>query len=257
MRPIESVSAWRLERLAQIRSGLTLGFVPTMGALHDGHRSLVRRSRADNDRTLVSIFVNPPQFDDKRDLAEYPRPLENDLEVLRAEGVDFVFVPREVDLYPDGYVYRVAEHELSKLLEGAHRPGHFDAVLTVVLKLLLIGSADRAYFGEKDWQQLTLIQGMVDAFFLPTAIVPCATVREADGLAISSRNGRLLRHQREQAPRFHRVLASAPTAQAACRELRAAGFAVDYVEDRGGRRLGAVRLGSVRLIDNVPLGDRP
>ena len=257
MTTIDNVAEWRRERLAQIRAGVSLGLVPTMGALHEGHVSLVRRSRAENDRTLVSIFVNPTQFDDPNDLAHYPRSLESDLELLRSEGADFVFLPREADLYPDGYVYRVTELALSRVLEGAHRPGHFDAVLTVVLKLLLIASAERAYFGEKDWQQLALIRGMADGFFVPTVIVPCPTVRDADGLALSSRNGRLSPHDREKAPGFHRALSSAPTAEAADGELRAAGFVVDYVEDRDGRRLGAVRLGSVRLIDNVPLGGRP
>jgi pantoate--beta-alanine ligase len=140
------------------------------------------------------------------------------------------------------------------VLEGAQRPGHFDGVLTVVLKLLNLAAAERAYFGEKDWQQLTLVRGLVDAFFLPTEIVACATVREADGLALSSRNRRLLPADRARAPRFHAVLSSAATAEAASRELQASGFVVDYVEDRDGRRLGAVRLGGVRLIDNVPFG---
>jgi pantoate--beta-alanine ligase len=253
----ESVSAWRAERRVQMRNGLSLGFVPTMGALHEGHLSLVRRSRAENDRTLVSIFVNPTQFDDPGDLARYPRVAEDDLQMLRAEGADYVLQPREVELYPDGYRYRVAEIERARVLEGASRPGHFDGVLTVVLKLLQVASAERAYFGEKDWQQLMLVRGMVDAFFIPTAIVGCPTVREADGLALSSRNRRLPQSDREKAPLFYRVLSSAPTAGAACRDLRAAGFAVDYVEDRAGRRLGAVRLGDVRLIDNVPVGAGP
>lgn len=249
--------AWRQERLVQIRKGLTLGFVPTMGALHEGHRSLVRRSKAENERTLVSLFVNPTQFDDPADLARYPRPLEADLDVLRDEGADFVFLPRDSELYPDGYRYRVSEIELSTLMEGAHRPGHFDGVLTVVLKLLQIASAERAYFGEKDWQQLTLVRGMAEALFLPTTIIACPIIREPDGLALSSRNRRLSREHRQRAPRFYRALSSAPSASAAARELRASDFAVDYVEDRDGRRLGAVRLGGVRLIDNVPLRDLP
>lgn len=253
---VESLSEWRGERLAQMRAGATLGLVPTMGALHEGHLSLVRRSRAENDRTLVTIFVNPTQFDGPADLAGYPRTLEDDLATLRGEGADFVLVPRGADLYPDGYRYRVTETAFSKVLEGAHRPGHFDGVLTVVLKLLHIASAERAYFGEKDWQQLDLIRGMADAFFLQTAVVACATVREADGLAFSSRNRRLAPLDRQKAPRFYEVLSSATAANTACRELQAAGFAVDYVEDLDGRRLGAVRLGDVRLIDNVRLGDR-
>ncbi len=252
----ETPSAWRAEREAQAAAGRTLGFVPTMGALHEGHLSLVRRSRAENDATLVSIFVNPTQFDDAADLAAYPRVLDEDLAMLQSERADFVFAPRPSDLYPDGYRYRVTEQEFSTVLEGAHRPGHFDGVLTVVLKLLQIASADRAYFGEKDWQQLALVRGMAEAFFLPTAIVGCPTVREADGLALSSRNRRLAAADRRRAPLFYRALSTAPTAEDACRQLRAAGFEVEYVEDRDGRRLGAVRLGGVRLIDNVPLGDR-
>lgn len=250
----ESLSAWRSERLAQVRAGVSLGVVPTMGALHEGHLSLVRRSQADNDLTVVSIFVNPAQFDDPGDLAAYPRTAQDDLEQLRAEGTDFVLLPRATDLYPDGYRYRVAETERSRVMEGASRPGHFDGVLTVVLKLLQIASAERAYFGEKDWQQLALVRGLVEAFFIPTAIVACPTVREADGLALSSRNRRLPPAEREKASRFYRTLLSAPTSDAACRDLRADGFAVDYVEDHDGRRLGAVRLGDVRLIDNVPIG---
>jgi pantoate--beta-alanine ligase len=250
----EALSAWRAERQAQTRQGLTLGFVPTMGALHEGHLSLVRRSRAENDRTLVSIFVNPTQFDNAADLARYPRMLETDVTTLGAERADFILLPRQSELYRDEYRYRVTERECSPLLEGAHRPGHFEGVLTIVLKLLQIASAERAYFGEKDWQQLALVRGMVEAFFLPTAIVNCPTIREADGLALSSRNQRLLPADRVRAPGFYGVLSSARTAEAAARGLQAAGFVVDYVEDRDGRRLAAVRLGDVRLIDNVPLG---
>ncbi len=253
MTVFEAPSWWLNERRGHIRAGQTLGLVPTMGALHEGHLSLVRRSQAENDLTLVSIFVNPAQFDEQDDLALYPRSLEADLATLRAEGTDFVWVPREEDLYPDGYRYRVSETERSTELEGASRPGHFDGVLTVVFKLLQIASAKHAYFGEKDWQQLTLVRGMVEAFFLPTTIVACVTVREEDGLAVSSRNRRLSPKERARASGFYRVLSAAPTAEAATRDLQASGFAVDYVEDRDGRRLGAVRLGDVRLIDNVPL----
>lgn len=253
----ESPPAWRDERLAQIRTGVTLGFVPTMGALHEGHLSLVRRSRAENDRTLVSIFVNPTQFDDPSDFERYPRTMEDDLTMLRDEGVEFVFVSGARGLYPDDFRYRVTEIEHSTVMEGACRPGHFDGVLTVVLKLLQIAAAERAYFGEKDWQQLSLVRGLVGAFFVPTAIVACATVREPDGLALSSRNQRLSPSDRLKAPLFYRTLSTAPSPDAAARTLREAGFAVDYVEDRNGRRLGAVRLGGVRLIDNVALQGWP
>lgn len=253
MTVFEAPDHWRGKRVGQRRSGLTLGLVPTMGALHRGHLSLVRRCLAENDRTVVSIFVNPTQFNDPKDLTRYPRDPDADLAMLRTAGVDYVFQPRESDLYPDDYRYRVTEMALSTELEGACRPGHFDGVLTVVLRLLNILDPDRAYFGEKDWQQLALVRGMVEACFLPTVIVACPIVREADGLAISSRNRHLGPDDRTRAAGFHRALVDAPSAVAAARSLRAAGFAVDYVEDRDGRRLGAVHLGGVRLIDNVPL----
>jgi pantoate--beta-alanine ligase len=256
MEVFERPPEWQALRRHQIRQGLTLGFVPTMGALHEGHLSLVRRSRSENALTLVSIFVNPTQFGDPGDLAGYPRPIAADLAMLQAEGVDYVFLPRAADLYVDGYRYRVTENTIAMILEGAQRPGHFDGVLTVVLKLLQIATAERAYFGEKDWQQLALVRGMAESFFLSTAIIACPTIREADGLAMSSRNERLLPADRLRAAQFFGALRSASTAAIADRDLRASGFVVDYVEDHDGRRLGAVRLGAVRLIDNVCLGDR-
>ena len=252
----DTIAGWRRERDAQHAAGQTLGIVPTMGALHEGHLSLVRRSRAENDRTLVSIFVNPTQFDDRNDFVQYPVTLKDDLALLESEGTDYVLAPAEQDLYPDGYRFRVTESEDARRLEGAFRPGHFDGVLTVVLKLLQIAAADRAYFGEKDWQQLMLVRGMAAAFFLPTKIVACPTVRETDGLAMSSRNRRLTPADRATAPALYRALRTGATAAAASAMLAAAGFEVDYVEDWGGRRLAAARLGGVRLIDNVPLPDR-
>jgi pantoate--beta-alanine ligase len=225
-----TVDAWLRARSAQPTTA-SLGFVPTMGALHEGHLSLVRRSRAENVRTLVSIFVNPTQFDDPADLAAYPAALERDLQLLDGEGVDFVLLPTAAQLYPDGYRYRVVEREQSATLEGAFRPGHFEGVLTVVMKLLQIARADRAYFGEKDWQQYRLIEGMAAAFFLPTAIVPCPTVRERTGLALSSRNARLSAADRERAATLYRVLISAATADEAIDQLADAGFARDKDDD--------------------------
>ena len=236
----ESVSEWRAHQCDQIRSGTTLGVVPTMGALHDGHLSLVRRSRAENRLTLVTIFVNPTQFDNPDDLTRYPRTLADDLARLSGEGTDFVLRPSETELYPDGYQYRVTELGLSRLLEGAHRPGHFDAVLTVVLKLLQIAAAERAYFGEKDWQQLRLVQGMAEAFFLPTVIVPCATVREADGLAPSSRNRRLPAASRRKR-QFYRILGRRLARAAACRAFAPPAFDLTIRRTPRGRRLVAVR----------------
>jgi pantoate--beta-alanine ligase len=253
----DRIPAWRDRRVCDLRRGVSLGFVPTMGALHDGHLSLVERSRAENDRTLVSVFVNPTQFNDPADFDAYPRMHQRDLALLDAAGVDFVLLPRASDMYADGFRYRVSETELSTILEGAYRPGHFAGMLTVVLKLLNIAAAERAYFGEKDWQQLNLVRGMADAFFLPTTIVACPTVRESTGLALSSRNTRLTAPDRERAATLHRVLKSAATTDDAIDQLTDAGFAVDYVDDRDGRRLAAVRLRGVRLIDNVPLPSAP
>lgn len=233
----------------------TVGFVPTMGALHAGHLALIEASVAENSVTLVSLFVNPTQFNDAADCADYPSPLEADLAACEAAGVEAVFLPEAAELYPDDYRYRVVETERSRELEGAMRPGHFEGVLTVVMKLLLLAEAERAYFGEKDWQQLELVRGMAEAFFVRTRIVGLPTVREADGLALSSRNVRLSEAGRRRAALFPRILREAADAATARVELEAAGFAVEYVVDRARdrRRLGAVVLEGTRLIDNLPL----
>lgn len=233
-------------------AGRRVGFVPTMGALHAGHAALLERARAENERVVLSIFVNPTQFNDPSDLAKYPRPLDADT-ALAAPWADAILVPPPEAIYPDGYRYRVTENDLGLRWEGAHRPGHFDGVLTVVLKLLNLVQADRSYFGEKDWQQLQLVRGMVAALHVPTEIVACATVRADDGLALSSRNARLSAADRRLAAKFPALLRAAPDAPTAAAALRLAGFEVDYVDDSWDVRLGAVRLGGVRLIDNVRL----
>ncbi len=249
---------WRKLRASPAWSGRSVGFVPTMGALHAGHEALLARARAENERVVLSVFVNPTQFDDPRDLERYPRTLEADLDLARPH-CDAVLAPGPREFYPDDYRFRVTESELSRRWEGAHRPGHFDGVLTVVLKLLNVVQPTRAYFGWKDWQQLELVREMVRAVLLPVEIVGCATVRDADGLALSSRNRRLSPVARAQAAAFPRVLTSAPNAASAAAALRGLGFIVDYVEDTAGVRVGAVRLEGVRLIDNValPSGKKP
>ena len=245
-----SIPDWSALRSSLPRAA-RVGFVPTMGALHEGHLALAARARSENDFVVLSVFVNPTQFDDAGDLARYPRDLAAD--AAAAGGLaDAVFAPDPHEMYPDQYAYRVSENQLAARLEGAHRPGHFDGVLTVVMKLLNLVRADAAYFGEKDWQQLRLVEGMARAFFLPTRIVACPTVRGTDGLALSSRNARLSPGGRSLARRFPEVLRSAAHPSGAAAELRAAGLQVDYVEDRDGVRLGAVRVEGVRLIDNVP-----
>jgi pantoate--beta-alanine ligase len=252
MRVHHNLQDWREVRQGSDYSGQTIGFVPTMGALHAGHRALLARARADNDRVVLSIFVNPSQFNDPADLEKYPHTLETDLQL--ASGLaDDVIVPSAAELYPDNYRYRITEEMFSRELEGAQRPGHFDGVLTVVLKLLNLVAPQRAYFGEKDWQQLRLVEDMVRALLMPMKIVACPTERATDGLALSSRNIRLSSAARTRATQFPLVLRSARTAEVAAETLRTAGFGVDYVEDREGMRLGAVRIENVRLIDNVRL----
>ncbi len=232
----------------------TLGFVPTMGALHEGHLTLLRASKAKTDRTVLSIFVNPTQFNQAEDFDQYPRTLERDLELARSVGVDEVFAPTNpLELYPQGDDFRILETRDSKLLEGAFRPGHFEGMLTVVLKLLQVVRPTHAFFGEKDYQQLILVQKMARDFFLGTEVVPVPTVREASGLAMSSRNTRLSPQDREKASEIYRALTRFKDASIAAQALQTSGFQVEYCEDHWGRRLFAGWLSGIRLIDNVPL----
>ena len=235
------------------RTDSELGVVPTMGALHKGHLSLMKQSLQENDKTVVSIFLNPTQFNDPSDLNGYPKTLEQDIAQLEAAGVDVLFLPDFDQIYPDNYRYKILESEFSQTLCGASRPGHFYGVLTVVMKLLNIVGAQRAYFGEKDYQQYVLIKDMARAFFLSTDIIACPTIRESDGLAFSSRNARLTLDERKLAPQFYKVLSKDITMDSRKTLLNSQGFNVDYLEELKGRRYGAVYLGKVRLIDNVAI----
>lgn len=181
------------------RAGQSIGFVPTMGALHEGHLSLIERARAETDYVVVSIFVNPSQFNDPRDLEAYPRPVGQDLNACRDARVNLVFLPDAEALYPHGFDTWVTVEGLATILEGASREGHFRGVATIVLKLLNIIQPATAYFGAKDYQQQTLIRRMVRDLNVPVSIIVCPTVREDDGLALSSRNVRLTRKQRKDA----------------------------------------------------------
>jgi pantoate--beta-alanine ligase len=251
MKTFSTLEQWD-ELKATLEPG-SMGLVPTMGALHPGHLSLVQRSLEENRSTLVSIFVNPTQFDQAADLDIYPRQYEEDLALLEEKGVDGVFMPDYELLYPDDFSYRVTEIDLSDKLCGQHRPGHFDGVLTIVMKLLNIIKPGKAYFGEKDYQQLQLISGMVESFFMPVKIIACPTIRETDGLAMSSRNQLLGAEQRNTASMLFRSLKSSETKLQVHKQLEQHGFDVDYVEDLNGRRLAAASLGTTRLIDNVPI----
>lgn len=266
------VEAWR-------RDGAVVALVPTMGALHEGHRALVRAARGGADRVVVSIFVNPRQFGPAEDLATYPRTETADLAALTEEGADLAWVPAPDVVYPPGFQTTVKAGPLGQPMEGEHRPGFFDGVATVVAKLFALVRPHRAWFGEKDFQQLLVVARMAADLDLGVEVVPVATVREPDGLALSSRNVRLSPPERAVAPVLHRTLArmaarladgaSEPAAEIAWgrERLLEAGFAaVDYLDVRDPRSLEpvtragvparilvAARLGSVRLIDNVPV----
>jgi pantoate--beta-alanine ligase len=268
LRPL--VGAWK-------RAGERVALVPTMGALHAGHLSLVEHARAEGDRVIVSIFVNPTQFNDPEDLAKYPRGEEADLARLAPLAVDAVLAPPVEEVYPAGDATTVAVRGVGEPLEGVARPGHFDGVATVVAKLFWMTQADLACFGEKDWQQLQVVRRLVADLHIPVRIVACPTLREADGLALSSRNLRLAPAERARAAALPAAIDAAAAAIAAGadpqRELGRArdallggGFdKVDYLALRDAETLGepaprrparllaAAWIGGVRLIDNVPV----
>ncbi len=267
----EAVADWRARRES-------VGLVPTMGAIHKGHLALVEAARAGCGRVVASLFVNPKQFGPAEDFAAYPRDEAADLAAFEGAGVDLVFMPPVEEMYPAGFATTVHLEGPAADLEGAHRPGHFDGVATVVAKLLLQCLPDAAYFGEKDYQQLTVVRRLVRDLDIPVRIEGVPTVREADGLALSSRNVYLSPAERGIAPLLHRTLENAaaairqrPDAVATAlarglAALSAAGFAVDYLELRNAddltamarltgpaRLLVAARLGRTRLIDNIPV----
>ena len=271
----EAVAGWRAR-------GERVGLVPTMGAIHAGHLALAGAARGRGERVVASLFVNPKQFGPAEDFAAYPRNEAADRAQFQRAGVDLVFMPSVAEMYPPGFATTVEVGGVSEGLEGAHRPGHFAGVATVVAKLLLQALPDTAYFGEKDYQQLLVVRRLAGDLAIPVRIEGVATVREADGLALSSRNAYLAPAERRIAPLLHRVLSEAaaavarqPDAVAAIlahgvTQLRAGGFAVDYLELRGAadlapmarldgpaRLLAAAHLGRTRLIDNIPLAPGP
>ncbi|SUB00203.1 Pantothenate synthetase [Pannonibacter phragmitetus] len=278
---INRLAALRARTAGWRREGLTIGVVPTMGALHEGHLSLVRNALTRTDRVIVTLFVNPKQFNNAADLAAYPRTVESDAAKLTPLGTHVLYAPEVEEIYPDGFATNVSVSGVSEGLCGAHRPGHFDGVATVVSKLLLQTGADLAFFGEKDFQQLQVVKRMVRDLDIPVEIVPCPTVREADGLAMSSRNVRLSAQARSAAAALPSVLFSAaerlsggeaaePVLADARAAIAAAGFGdLEYLElraesdltplaraDRPARLLAAVWLEGVRLIDNVEVMPR-
>ena len=243
------------EALTPRRAG-TIGLVPTMGALHEGHLSLLRAARAESDIVVMSLFVNPAQFRETADLTRYPRDEERDLELARAEGVDVVFAPSIEEMYPPGFQTWVDVTELGSVLEGQFRPGHFRGVATIVLKLLNVVRPTRAYFGQKDAQQVAVVRQLIRDLALEVELRVLPVVRDADGLALSSRNVLLSPDERERALALSRALRTGDRDEALALLAAANGLQVDYVEvaDFDPHTLaGAVRVGSTRLIDNVPL----
>ncbi len=231
----------------------TVGFVPTMGALHQGHASLMQQAANQNSFSVLSIYVNPTQFNNPTDLEKYPVTFEADIKLAETCGIKAVLAPKYSDIYPDQYRYKLTENDFSKMLCGAHRPGHFDGVLTVVMKLLNIVQPNKAYFGEKDFQQLKLIEDMVTCFFMNIEIVHGKTVREDSGLAMSSRNRRLSAAGLEKAALIYKLLKNESSVENIKKQFVENGFEIDYVEERVNRRFAAVTLEGVRLIDNVEL----
>jgi len=247
------------DALDPLRSG-SIGLVPTMGALHEGHLSLLRAARAECDAVVMSLFVNPAQFAENMDLADYPRDESRDVELACAEGVDLVFAPSVEGMYPPGFQTWVDVTELGSMLEGRFRPGHFRGVATIVLKLFTVVRPDLAYFGQKDAQQVEVIRQLIRDLALEVELRVLPVVRDADGLALSSRNVLLSAEERKRALAFPRALATRDRDEALAQLAAANGLGIDYVEvaDFDPPTLaGAVRVGSTRLIDNVPLeGDR-
>ena len=225
MEVINTISQLR-ERLAQHRAeGRTIGLVPTMGALHEGHASLVRRSVKENDVTVVSIFLNPTQFNDPKDLERYPRTLDADCQLLEQCKADIAFAPTVKEIYPEPDTRQFSYPPTDSVMEGAMRPGHFNGVCQIVSKLFMYVEPDRAYFGEKDYQQIAVIRRMVDDLGFKLEIVPCPVVRQSDGLALSSRNALLSDEERKTAANIYRIM----------NESRSLGLSVqqthDYVVD--------------------------
>ncbi|AZZ38001.1 pantoate--beta-alanine ligase [Bdellovibrio sp. qaytius] len=231
----------------------SIGFVPTMGALHEGHATLMRKSSSENELTIASVFVNPTQFNNSTDLEKYPKTFENDLKICSESGVDILFFPQYSDIYPDNYRFKVTENEFSKKLCGTDRPGHFDGVLTVVLKLFQITGCTKSYFGLKDHQQYKLVSDMAKGLFLSTEVIGIPTVREASGLAMSSRNLRLSAEGKDKASLIYKTITQKITPAQASEILTANGFTVNYLEDIENRRYVAASLEGIRLIDNVEI----
>ncbi len=233
----------------------TIGFVPTMGALHDGHISLCQHAKQNNNITIVSIFVNPTQFNDPNDLKNYPTPIQQDIKKLEKNQIDYLFLPQYKEIYSDNYNYQIQENNFSSEMEGKHRPGHFNGVLTIVLKLNNIIQPNNIYLGEKDYQQAKLITDMFRAFFIETNVIICPTVRDSHGLALSSRNSLLSESELGLSRKLNSYLKSDNKIDHIIKKLEAENIKVEYIQDYENRRLAAIKVGKIRLIDNIALAE--
>ena len=250
MKMITSLREWK--KIKKSLSSKSIGLVPTMGNLHQGHAHLINQSIRGNDLTIVTIFINPTQFNDKNDLAKYPKTPEKDNILAEKLGVDYLLMPKYKEIYPDNYSFRVASNtDYSKILEGAYRPNHFEGMLTIVLKLLLLISPSKIYFGEKDFQQYKLVEKMCKGFLLDVSVVCCQTVRDQNGLPLSSRNTLLSPEELDKASLFSKLLGSSLKPQDIRNQLEQEGFVIDYIEEHDDRIFGAIRFNNIRLIDNI------
>ena len=234
-----------------------IGFVPTMGCLHQGHASLIQKSVSENAITVLSIFVNPTQFNDPSDYKHYPQTLDDDLELARQLGVNYVLIPATKEIYPDNNTIRIiTDHPFAMVMEGACRPGHFNGMLTIVLKLLLLVRADNAYFGEKDYQQYILVTQLAQQYFIQTKIIPCPIIRESSGLPLSSRNRRLAKDERILVDEFYLFLfAKSHTITEIEEKLAALKIGLDYLELHHNCLFLSLKIGAIRIIDNIVTGD--
>ena len=246
---IKEISSYRNQIINK-----SIGLVHTMGNLHDGHMSLIQKAKVENTIVILTIFINEAQFDKKEDYENYPRTIKEDIQLALNNKVDILFLPSTNELYPDNYNYRLTTNRnIAQIMEGEKRPGHFDGMMTIVLKVLLICKATRSYYSEKDYQQLELIKGLAKAFILDTEIISCPIIRYPSGLPLSSRLSRLTQSELTLAEDISKICHSTFIKNDLVESLKQKEIKIDYIIDLNQRRYVAFYIGNIRLIDNFPL----
>lgn len=256
MKIMSDIKEWKKIR-DNLSSDLKIGFIPTMGCLHQGHASLIKNSDSQNDITVLSIFVNPTQFNDPSDYQHYPKTFNGDIELVRQLNVDYVITPDIESMYPDGnQIHLVTDHPLSNVMEGHYRPKHFNGVLTIVMKLLMLIRSNKIYFGEKDYQQYFLVSELVKKYFVQAEVILCPTVREPFGLPFSSRNTKLSTNERQLIETFYEFFyINYPHSLTEIKEkISELNIQYDYFEIHNDRLFFALKIGSIRIIDNFKGG---